>query len=70
VVFITYFFGCWWLPTALTLLDFEVVKLGKKISLNNQAETHDINTPADDSGLSKPNEVDDNRNVDSNSGNN
>lgn len=25
----TYFLGCWWLPAALTLLDFDVVKLGK-----------------------------------------
>jgi hypothetical protein len=25
----TYFFGCWWLPVMLTLLDFDVVKLGK-----------------------------------------
>jgi hypothetical protein len=70
VVFITYFFGCWWLPTALTLLDFEVVKLGKKISSNNKVETKDIDTPADDSGLSKPNEVGDIRNSDTNSGSN
>ena len=26
---VTYFFGCWWLPALLTLLDFDVVKLGK-----------------------------------------
>jgi hypothetical protein len=24
----TYFFGCWWLPAMLTLLDFDVFKLG------------------------------------------
>jgi hypothetical protein len=28
-MFTTYFFGCWWLPVMLTLLDFDAVKLGK-----------------------------------------
>jgi hypothetical protein len=26
---VTYFYGCWWLPCLLTLLDFDFVKLGK-----------------------------------------
>jgi len=30
VMFATYFFGCWWLPALLTLLNFDVVKLGKQ----------------------------------------
>jgi len=29
-MFVAYFFGCWWLPAALILLDFDVVKLGKQ----------------------------------------
>jgi hypothetical protein len=28
VMFVTYFYGCWWLPVFLTLLDFDQVKLG------------------------------------------
>jgi len=28
-MFVTYFYGCWWLPAALTLINVEVVKLGK-----------------------------------------
>ena len=28
VMFVTYFYGCWWLPVCLTLLDFDQVKLG------------------------------------------
>jgi hypothetical protein len=28
-MFVTYFYGCWWLPAALTILDFDVVKFGK-----------------------------------------
>ena len=28
VMFTTYFFGCWWLPVLLTLLDFDAVKMG------------------------------------------
>jgi predicted RND superfamily exporter protein len=32
VMFVTYFYGCWWLPALLTLLDFDAVKLGH---LNN-----------------------------------
>jgi hypothetical protein len=29
VMFVTYFYGCWWLPALLTLLDFDAVKLGR-----------------------------------------
>jgi len=29
VMFVTYFFGCWWLPMVLSYLDFDIVKLGK-----------------------------------------
>jgi hypothetical protein len=29
VMMTTYFYGCWWLPVMLTLLNFDVVKLGK-----------------------------------------
>jgi hypothetical protein len=32
VMFVTYFYGCWWLPALLTLVDFDAVKLGH---LNN-----------------------------------
>jgi hypothetical protein len=28
-MFVTYFYGCYWLPAFLTLLDFEVTKLGE-----------------------------------------
>lgn len=28
VMFVTYFFGCWWLPVFLVVLDFDVVKFG------------------------------------------
>lgn len=29
VMFSTYFYGCWWLPAMLTLLNWDVVQLGK-----------------------------------------
>jgi hypothetical protein len=29
VMFVSYWYGCWFLPTVLTYLDFDVVKLGK-----------------------------------------
>ena len=32
----TYFYGCWWLPVMLTLLDFDVVKLGKPASMTSE----------------------------------
>ena len=28
-MFVTYFFGCWWLPALLSYIDFDIVKLGK-----------------------------------------
>lgn len=28
-MFATYFFGCWWLPVVLVLIDIDSVKLGK-----------------------------------------
>lgn len=30
VMFVTYFYGCWWLPAFMTLLDMDAVKLGKR----------------------------------------
>ena len=35
-MFVTYFYGCYWLPAFLTLLDFDVVKLGKPAPANNE----------------------------------
>jgi hypothetical protein len=29
VMFVTYFFGCWWLPVFLVILDFDTVKFGR-----------------------------------------
>jgi hypothetical protein len=31
----TYFYGCWWLPVMLTMLDFDVVKLGKQAPITS-----------------------------------
>jgi hypothetical protein len=31
VMFTTYFFGCWWLPVVLVLIDIDLVKLGKAV---------------------------------------
>lgn len=28
VMFLSYFFGCWWLPVFLSILDFDFVKFG------------------------------------------
>ena len=36
VMLTTYFYGCWWLPVMLTLLDFDVVKLGKPASMTSE----------------------------------
>jgi len=41
VMFVTYFYGCWWLPALLTLLDFEVLKLGKLANDIHLEETVD-----------------------------
>jgi len=30
VVVVTYYFGCWWLPCVLTLINFDSLKLGKR----------------------------------------
>jgi hypothetical protein len=30
-MFATYFFGCWWLPVVLVLIDIDCVKLGKAV---------------------------------------
>jgi hypothetical protein len=38
VMFVTYFYGCWWLPVCLVLLDFDQVKLGTTTS-EAEAET-------------------------------
>jgi hypothetical protein len=32
---VTHFFGCWWLPVALTFLDFQAVRLGKAVPKRN-----------------------------------
>lgn len=29
VMFLSYFFGCWWLPVFLSILDFDFVKFGE-----------------------------------------
>ena len=31
VMFVTYFYGCWWLPVCLSLLDFDHVQLGTTV---------------------------------------
>jgi hypothetical protein len=36
VMLTTYFYGCWWLPVMLTMLDFDVVKLGKPASMTSE----------------------------------
>jgi len=40
-MFVTYFYGCWWLPAMLTLLDFDVVKLGKDDAETRKCD-HDV----------------------------
>jgi Patched family len=37
VMFVTYFFGCWFLPVLLCYIDFDVVKLGKRPFDNDNA---------------------------------
>ena len=29
LMFVTYFYGCWWLPVVLTLVNWDIVKFGK-----------------------------------------
>ena len=29
LMFVTYFYGCWWLPAVLTLVNWDIVKFGK-----------------------------------------
>jgi hypothetical protein len=42
-MFVTYFYGCWWLPVCLTLLDFDQVKLGA-IQENEVLSGHEKHT--------------------------
>jgi hypothetical protein len=41
VMFVTYFYGCWWLPVCLTLLDFDQVKLGAPIQETEVLSGHE-----------------------------
>jgi len=45
VMFATYFYGCWWLPALLTLIDHDVVKLGKRESEHTVMPTEDAKEP-------------------------
>jgi hypothetical protein len=40
---VTYFYGCWWLPAFLTLLDFEFLKLGK-VGMDSEAKSRFFST--------------------------
>lgn len=42
VMFTSYFFGCWFLPTLLIYLDFDAVKLGKTAGAKSQYLTSSI----------------------------
>ena len=37
-MFLSYFFGCWWLPVCLSLLDFDFVKLGEESVASPEVE--------------------------------
>ena len=40
VMFVTYFYGCWWLPVCLSILDFDQVKLGTMADRDDDGEHH------------------------------
>ena len=42
---VTYFFGCWWLPVFLTILDFDFVKFGETGEAESEAEENEKKTP-------------------------
>ena len=46
-MFSTYFYGCWWLPAMLTLLDFDVLKLGKVVSDSDTSPKQPQEGPTD-----------------------
>ena len=35
VMFATYFYGCWWLPAMLTLVNWDIVKLGQNYAMDS-----------------------------------
>lgn len=41
VMLVTYFFGCWWLPVLLVLLDFDTVKFGHGGERSERVEPRD-----------------------------
>lgn len=41
VMFVTYFYGCWFLPVVLTLLDFDFLKLGEPVAGKATADEAD-----------------------------
>jgi hypothetical protein len=47
----TYFYGCWWLPVMLTLLDFDAVKLGKPVSTSEDGLVAAGGSEAKDKGV-------------------
>lgn len=46
-MFATYFYGCWLLPTSLTLIDLDVVKLGKQESVDTGIPSDDSKVPGE-----------------------
>ena len=42
VMFVTYFYGCWWLPAALSLVNADVVKLGKHKEQSEEDENDQV----------------------------
>jgi predicted RND superfamily exporter protein len=35
LMFVTYFYGCWWLPAMLTLVNWDIVKFGLRGAVNS-----------------------------------
>ena len=46
----TYFFGCWWLPCALTYINADVVQLGKYRETNSIVVDNVEESPAETTG--------------------
>jgi hypothetical protein len=48
VMVVTYFYGCWWLPALLSLLDSDKLKLGRDVPMDSESAVGGDSTPEDE----------------------
>ena len=54
---VTYYFGCWWLPAFLSILDFDFVKLGDEGEQQDHAQEQPLEGKAVDVPHPEPTDI-------------